>query len=99
MEFSPLNKKISSRTFRLEKKDTVESTLSPKPYTSFSLLDISKGLLLVRVAPDFPPVEFSLTHFPLRDSSLDVSLTDFPPASSKSSKGQGNNTGTHNGAH
>jgi hypothetical protein len=30
----------------------------------FSLLDVSKGLLIVHVAPDFPPVQFSLTHFP-----------------------------------
>jgi hypothetical protein len=37
------------------------------------------SLLLVRVAPDLPPVEFSLTHFP----SVDVvfSYTDFPPSS------------------
>jgi hypothetical protein len=40
----------------------------------FSLLEASKGLLLVRGAPDFPPVEFLLTHFPRVDS--DFSLTN-----------------------
>jgi hypothetical protein len=43
----------------------------------FSLLDTSIGLTLLRVAPDFPPVEFSLTHFV--PSDLNFSLTDFPP--------------------
>jgi hypothetical protein len=32
-------------------------------------------LLLVLVTPDFPPVEFSLKHFPPEE--LDFSLTDF----------------------
>jgi hypothetical protein len=36
------------------------------------------NLLLVLVAPDFPPAEFfSLTQFPTVD--LDFSITDFPP--------------------
>ena len=48
---------------------------------SLRLLDSSNGLSLLRITPDFPPVEFSLTHFPPTD--LDFSLTDFPPASSE----------------
>ena len=35
-------------------------------------------MLLVSVTPDFPPVEFSLTDFP-----LDFSLTDAAPTSSE----------------
>jgi hypothetical protein len=38
-------------------------------------------LSLLRIAPDFPPVEFSPTHCSPVD--LDFSLTDLPPASSK----------------
>jgi hypothetical protein len=45
-------------------------------YYDFSLLDVSKGLLLVRVAPGFPPVELSLTHFPPVD--LDFSQIFHP---------------------
>ena len=36
----------------------------------FSLLDDSKGLVLVHVAPDFKPVEFLCTHFPTVDLRL-----------------------------
>jgi hypothetical protein len=50
-------------------------------YYGFSLLEVSKGLLLVCVEPDFPPVEFSLTLLPSVD--LDFSLTDFAPSSSE----------------
>ncbi len=49
-------------------------------YDDFSL-DTSKGLWLVRVTPDFPPVELSHTHFP--PVNLDFTLTDFPPTSSE----------------
>ena len=41
-------------------------------YCGFSLLEASKGLLLVLFAPDFPPVELSLTHLPPVD--LDFSI-------------------------
>ena len=50
-------------------------------YYGFSLLEVSKGLLLVCVEPDFPPVEFSLTLLPSVD--LNFSLTDFAPSSSE----------------
>ena len=50
-------------------------------YCGLSLLDVSNMLPLLRITPDFPPVEFSPTHFPSAD--LNFSLTDVPPASSK----------------
>ena len=44
----------------------------------FSSLEVSKGLFLVRIAPDFRPVDFSLTDFPTVD--LDLSLQEsYPP--------------------
>jgi hypothetical protein len=44
-------------------------------YVDFSLLDVSKGLLLVCVEQCFPLVQFSLTHFPPVDSEFSLVST------------------------
>ena len=50
-------------------------------YYDLCLLDTSNMLPLVRITPDFPPVEFSPTH--CQPVDVDFSLTDFPPTSSE----------------
>jgi hypothetical protein len=50
-------------------------------YCGLSLLDASNMFTLVCITVDFAPVELSPTHCPRTD--VDVSLKDFPPASSE----------------